>query len=234
MSLRRSLALLAVAAAIACGKNVEVPSATAPAVAFAPSPTPRFATHTLSGAVFESTPHGVHGVSGANISIWAQEGLSGHHVGSMVSDSNGTFRLLNMYNAFIVLYADKPGYRQPCAAAFDFRADTEHDIEIVPMATLLAGVPSRLRDASPTISGVVFEETPEGRTPVAGAEVSLEWIPDLLTAWTISDGDGRYTLCRVPAGLVDVGAVKSGYFPTDLAVRMTDADVELDLQLRRR
>ena len=65
---------------------------------------------------------------------------------------------------------------------------------------------------SPSLSGMVFEMTPEGRRPVADAWIAYDALCMLLdpdnggTMLEVSeaaqrtDADGRYELCRLPVG----------------------------------
>ncbi len=79
------------------------------------------------------------------------------------------------------------------------------DVYVVSTALLsTTGVPASMPVVQPTLSGLVFERTPEGIRPIAGATVVGDfsggngWGP---SATTISDGAGRYLLC----GVTDAG-----------------------------
>ena len=52
---------------------------------------------------------------------------------------------------------------------------------------------------SPTLSGVVYRKTGAGKQPVAGAVIEFEYSP-VIAATTITDKQGRYSLCQLPAG----------------------------------
>ena len=98
------------------------------------------------------------------------------------------------------LIAEKPGYSQPCRVPI---ADTnvDQDVYLVSNDTLsIIGVPSSMPIAQPTLTGLVFELTPQGIEPIAGAHVVLDftggmgWAP---SATTNTDAAGRYLLCNV-------------------------------------
>ena len=85
----------------------------------------------------------------------------------------------------------------------------------------------------PTLSGVVFETTPEGRRPVAGALVGLGGDNDPWLAGVTTDADGRYLFCRLPVGeSTHVWASKTGYAVTDVNVQI-DGSGQRDLEISR-
>jgi len=94
-------------------------------------------------------------------------------------------------------------------------------------------LPASLLALGPTLSGVVYEDTPAGRLPVPDAGVILDSLYGLglVIADTGTDADSRYVLCGVPdvPGLtLQVSA--SGYQPAELAATGTST---LDVPLRR-
>ena len=80
------------------------------------------------------------------------------------------------------------------------------NVFLVPDAVLRdVGLPASFPVAQPTLSGIVFEATSNGKKPVAGAQIvadysgGLGWGP---AATTVSDRTGRYILCGLqPARL---------------------------------
>jgi hypothetical protein len=131
---------------------------------------------------------------------------------------------------FAVLFADKPGFVQPCVASASVAADTSLDVQLVPEAGAAAGMPG-LKIASPTVSGVVFESTPQGRKAVAGARITAELTLDLVTATTITDAEGRYMVCAIPQGSIGITATKSGGIIAEGSVTVT-GDTVLDLEVK--
>jgi len=97
-------------------------------------------------------------------------------------------------------------YDQPCAVRIDLAAPTfTADVE-------LFSVDSPMPDATrspPLITGIVFEQTENGKRPIAGAKIFLETLWGGAEARTTTDENGRYALCRVPRG--GLYAMKPGY-----------------------
>lgn len=122
---------------------------------------------------------------------------------------------------------------QPCAATIALSADAALDVEIVSEASLSDGRAPSITIGPPTLSGVVYETTPQGRRPVAGALVEFDWIMDLVTATTRTDAEGRYVLCNLPFGRVDVWALKPDYALRNEAVDFR-GDMALDIEIRRK
>jgi hypothetical protein len=97
--------------------------------------------------------------------------------------------------------------------------DTSLDVEVLPTEGPLAP-PSA---AGPLITGFVYETTPEGRTPVAGMHISVDASPDVWVAYTRTDEEGRFFLCRVDA-------------PVQMVISETlpgSGNMELEIELRR-
>src|SRR5262249_42081182 len=149
-------------------------------------------------------------------------------------DAAGHYRISGLPDSFALLYASKAGYLQPCAATVTLGADSSLDIALVSAASLSgASASAPMAAVSPTLSGVVFESTPEGRRPVEGVDIEMDWEPDLLTATTRSDAAGRYLLCSLPTGYIGVSAFKPAYETTGVAVQF-NGDTVLDLEIKRR
>ncbi|PYQ49326.1 MAG: hypothetical protein DMF78_18580 [Acidobacteria bacterium] len=74
--------------------------------------------------------------------------------------------------------------------------------------------------------------TPQGRRPIAGAKVSAEWVPDLPSATTITDAQGRYLLCAIPKGYIGITATGLGGVLAAAAVQVSTADIVLDLEVK--
>jgi hypothetical protein len=232
--MKRALTCLLVAVtASACGGSPapSVPAAPTGPVPV-PVPTPLGPTRLVSGVVSESIPHGLRPVASEHISAWYQLDRYGYHGGNASTDAQGRYRLLAPPDAFTVLFAGEQGYVQPCAAAASLTADTVLDIQLLTEATAAAGRPETLKVTSPIVSGTVFETTPQGRRPFAGAKVWAEWLPDLPTATTITDAQGRYLLCAIPKGYVGITATALGGILADTAIQVSTADVVLDLEVK--
>jgi hypothetical protein len=218
----------------ACGNHVAVPPPTAPmAIPTTDAPAGRTS---VEGTVSEHTANGSKAIEGARIVPWFELGSSGRRLAAVWTDSGGYYRITDAQpGGFLVLYAERAGYRQPCGATVRLGGEPVRlDIEIVSDEALSrdATLPD-LMGGTPTLSGVVFESTPGGRRPVADADVFFEWSMDLVTAMSRSDANGRYRMCRLPTGRVDVTAVKPGYATSGQLVQF-EGDTVLDFELSRR
>jgi hypothetical protein len=88
------------------------------------------------------------------------------------------------------------GALQPCTANATVDKDTTIDVQVVPAGSSFTAPP----EAGPTITGVVYETTAQGRTPLRGLDVWLEvGFEGWLVANTKTDESGRFFLCRVNA-----------------------------------
>jgi hypothetical protein len=112
------------------------------------------------------------------------------------TDADGRYQFLNVPNGRVVLSGAGPHFYQPCAAiATVSGANSVKDLEIVDSAATRPGTTAD----SPTLSGVVYRSTGGVRHPVAGVVIEFEY-PPVIAATTITDAQGRYSLCHLPAG----------------------------------
>jgi len=194
-------------------------------------------THQVTGVVYESVggarrpladvPVDIHVFTPkGGYSLWY---VLGHPI---VTDANGRFVATDLGDVVLVLYSVKPGYVQPTATTVTVRSDTVIDIELVTQAAVTS---SPSPGDGPAVSGIVYEVTGDGRRPIPGARVSLEWQPDVVTATTITDANGRYRLARIPTGPVGVYAQLPAHLLADVAatVTVTTVDLVLDLEIKR-
>jgi len=198
-----------------------------------PIPAPPPATPTpdgfrLSGTVLESTPQGPRAVSGGHIFFWV-----GSRSGGQVSvDTAGRYVIAGLAPGPIVRLTWMPGLdrldlHQPCPANLAMpAADAQRDIEVV-------GLDSRdFRYDSPTLSGIVYESTANGRRPLPHTRV-LYSIDESggFDAYADTDTDGRYVLCRIPRGRGRLGAGDCNdavfWFPVEV-----NGDTFVDADLR--
>ena len=103
------------------------------------------------------------------------------------------------HNGFKIA-ATKTNYSQPCRVPV---RDGLPDYEVYLVSNDLlstTGVPSSLPITAPVLTGRVFERTPGGEQPIAGASFLLDfsgnfgWSPG---ATTVTDATGHYLLCNV-------------------------------------
>ena len=85
--------------------------------------------------------------------------------------------------------------QQPCLASALIDKDTTIDVEVFPVDSATTPPPS----ASPMITGVVYETTPQGRKPVRGvwAHLQVGVADSYPVAKTQTDDAGRFFFCRV-------------------------------------
>ena len=218
----RGFATLLIAAAVVmsgCG-----PSGPSPAVPSTLPTPPAVASGTgsvVSGVVIDSNTK--LPLAGARVFLVSGRG------GWTTTDARGLFQYTGVPDGFIVLQAGKTGYEQRCAVTAQLHGDAVLDVELVPV-----GSPMLTANADPpTLSGVVFETTPVGRRPVAGALVGLGGDNDYWLAGATTDAEGRYLLCRLPVGYsTHVWASKTGYAATDVNVQIVGSG-QRDLEMSR-
>ncbi len=218
-----ALALSGLLAACSDPPTVVAPSSVPSAFQRPPQMSP-----SLTGVVFENTVKGRRPISGAR--VWASdlvEGPYGHYPWyETSSDTNGRFSLTlqALFGRVIRLTARAGlGLYQLCAVHPAVDGDTTADIELVaPGVSLACG--------SPTLSGVVFEATPEGRRPVASAPVwYFSFGPhDSTDVYTRTDAEGRYNFGGLP---LSRGVLVAGCSPGDLVKNRFPVDIHGDTVL---
>jgi hypothetical protein len=230
-------------ATVACSDSTSVQSPTGPSHPAGsqcpnyvdPSNCPPFATmgnQVVSGSVYELTSDPSRRIM-TGTQVWAWVQLTGHgfEMAPVVTDGMGAFRFENVPEGIVILEAMTTTFDQPCAAwATTVGRDAQVSIELVSRALPLPA----LALGSPTITGTVFETTPQGRAAIPGATVDFEWSVDLPTATTTTDSAGRYRLCGLPVDArADLYASKLPFALTDSVVAIAGKDLILDLELRR-
>ena len=135
---------------------------------------------------------------GGRVFGWVEHDQSGYSSGVEIS-ATGRYELRVATDTTWVSLAG-PGF-QPCAVAFSPQGNSTVDINLVvdPLA-LVANLPPGLMLKAPTLSGTVYEQSPSGRRPIAGAWVGLDGLygDGVVLANTLTDSAGRYVLCGVP------------------------------------
>ena len=96
----------------------------------------------------------------------------------------------------VTIIPSKGGYVHPCETSLAVSKDLNLELELVPAQNPGASSlqPSVMHSL---VTGTVLEMTPDGPTPLAGAYVSFETAPDLSVADTMTNLDGRFSLCDV-------------------------------------
>jgi len=205
-----------------------------------PTPTPPSQPSvTLSGLVFDHTSTGP--VPRANVPLLVRAWQSNVFM-EVTSDATGRYSLSGVpAGAISIAPAGGSGYYAPCPAGWDVvRSDRVFDVHVV-SATLLStsGAPADTPQlGSIWVSGLVFESTPQGRQPIAGATVNLagDGSDPRVGSTTLTDAAGRYLVCPpLPSTGTDtyasVRVSREGYRPATRSAFLgwdyTGVDVEL-------
>lgn len=179
------------------------PAAIAPSPPTGPSVLPPApASRVLSGTVFRNTGEERRPISAARVYVTdLLEGPYGNYQWfSAQADANGRFTIAlpGLTNRTVRVTAQaEPPLAQLCAVHPTMDRDTTADIELAE-----PGVFSSSRCGSPTLSGVIFEDTPQGRRPVANAPVFYisRGPHDSLDVYTQTDAGGGYFFGDLPLG----------------------------------
>ena len=212
-----------------------LPLPIAPATPTAPVPPPP-ALANVSGTVWIHDASGVRPYAGASMFAWVEMNRSQGPMGRAVTDSDGRYLFRPQTGSVLRIFANYPEY-QPCAVTLDVSGDLTHDVHIVSNRDQLgARLPQALLSQSPTLSGVVFEITPEGRRVLSDVHVMFDFTggaAEVVTASTLTDSDGRYVLCGLSHD--KTGALfgsKPDYPPFFKRVQLTGATTTLDVELQ--
>jgi hypothetical protein len=212
----------------ACGGDTpqrQLPMTQPTPVNSTPAPAPSTGNQ-LSGTVIEQTPSGGRAVTGGTVFFWP-----GSRPGGQVAvNGDGKFSIPNLDVAVRVrLVWLSPGsddkFQQAAPANVTIEGpDTHRDIQVARIGS------GEFRCASPVLSGTVFENTPDGRRPLAHTRVLYAVDAHGFDAYTETDTQGRYTLCDLPPGTgqVEAGDCNDAVFPVAAEIR-GDTAVDVDL-----
>ena len=185
-----------------------------------PTPTPGV-TFTLSGAVSEMTANGPAPIEGARV----VELTSGR---AALTDGNGLYSIPGLQAAFRSVSTTKTGYVTHTRTV-TMSGDTLLDIRLD-------------RIVSYTLSGVVFETTAAGQTPVGDVEIYCDSCgsPDGHT-FVYTDANGFYRLSWTTNGVHSLLIRKTGFEvvgptgePRGKINATVRGDTRLDIELARR
>jgi hypothetical protein len=164
---------------------------------------------------------------------WVQNSNgSGYSAGRISADSLGNYRADFLPGATILLEAVGSGTEQPCAATVPLtNSNATLDFELESSDDPLPD----LHTTPPVLTGIVYEQTAQGKVPIRGAKLWYSPIMDLTGATTTTDNDGRYALCRLPVffKLQDLYVTATGYQVLDTAVSITSDVTHFDVSLKR-
>lgn len=192
-----------------------------------PAGSPRDAAYTLSGTVSQTVEGVSRPLAGRSVVLWIQQADSGR-TQLETTDQNGRY-VAQVPEARVFVSAWGDDGVQPCLASATVAKDTTLDVEVVPRGS----APTPPAAASPLITGFVYETTPQGRSPVRGAHISVDASWDVWVAGTRTDDAGRYFLCRVNTPVRMVVSAGGGYQDSWHSLTGT-TDMVLDIELQRR
>lgn len=209
--------LVLVVIASACGGNDPWPPLTSPA----PTPSVPSVTYTLSGVVSTAGASGPTFVEGATV----RDSVSGK---TATTDTNGRYSLSGLPARTTAIVVSVDGY-VAVTQVMTIEGDTSFDVELV-------------RVPRYTLSGVVFEETATGRSPVEAVNVYCDSCGEgHVFSTTDARGfysftgvlEGAYTLIIWKAGYTVVGSTGSYPDASGTKVPLVHGDTQYDIQLVR-
>jgi hypothetical protein len=193
-----------------------------------PSPSPSAPlSYVVSGIVSETVDGVSRPLAGRTVHLWISEPDRGW-AQSSTTDHNGRYTAQVPRAQVFVSGWHPPDQEQPCLATAVVDKDTTIDMQFVPGGGSLAPPPA----ASPMITGLVYETTPQGRNPVRGVYVELDASIDVPVALTQTDDAGRFFLCRVNAPVVMSVGAPFRHQPWSQSIPGT-GDMFFEIELRR-
>jgi hypothetical protein len=183
--------------------------------------------HALVGQVFDAYS-GV--VADASAELFVEFAVNGRRHGEWCyvrTDQSGQF-VLYAPDSTINVHFEKPGFVQPCAVAAEVPGP-ELRVEVTSTSTLESLDPPRPQSTQgASLTGVIFEVTNGVRKPIAGAKLLAQRFDGIDVATTVSDLQGRYFLCNLPA-VARVWVIKPGLPPEVFSIdsSQTTRDIEL-------
>jgi hypothetical protein len=191
----------------------------------------------VSGTVSIHDADDVRPYAGARVSVWFQTSRLGGGLPAAVADSNGRYLLRAEVGSRLRLNVLGPAY-QPCAVTVEVSGDVTRDVRVVSDRRQLgASLPSPLLAQSPTLSGLVFEVTPEGRRVLSDVRLDLVTADggEIGMATTLTGSDGRYVLCGLDGDRsVYLYASKPEYPLFGKSAVLTGHATTLDIELQGR
>lgn len=183
--------------------------------------------------------HSAPGATPVNASLfgWVENAAGGRATGRISLSAGGHYELnIPADTVRVQVFRGIDGY-QPCAASVTPSGDVTADVHIFTDPNQLGGhLAPEFQAQGMTLSGVVYEQTTDGRRPVSGVSVSLDSLTGLglLTADTVTDADGRYILCNVPQlPTLELDAVATAFDSTAVYGADLLGKTSIDIELRR-
>jgi hypothetical protein len=214
---RLVLLVLTAGCLVGCASEVSVPTSPTPAVA---------ETYSVSGVVSKTVDGISRPVPDRQVHLWIQVS-NGGFTRVVATDASGRFTTSLPPGRVFANAWHPPDEQQPCLASAAVNRDTTLDVELLPTD----GPSAPPSAASPLITGFVYESTPQGRKPVGGVHISVDAANDVWVAYTKTDDEGRFFLCRVNAP-VQMVVSGNGYQDWWQSIPGT-GDMQLEIELRR-
>jgi hypothetical protein len=200
-----------------CASEVSVPTSPTAAVA---------ETYSVSGVVSKTVNGISRPVAHRQVHLWIQVS-NGGFTRVVATDASGRFTTDLPPGRVFANAMHPPDEHQPCLAGAVVNRDTTIDVQLLP----IDGPSAPPSAASPLITGFVYESTPEGRKPLRDIHISVDAANDVWVAYTKTDDEGRFFLCRVNAP-VQMVVSGNGYQDRWQSIPGTD-DMQLEIELRR-
>ena len=186
-----------------------------------PPPPPPPLNYTISGAVTEMTETGPVPVEGMRVTVSST-------TLSAMTDANGLYSIPGIKTTSSAVSATKDGYTT-VTTVVTATADTRLDIRVARIVTY-------------TLSGMAYEQTPEGRVPIPGIVLYCDACGDPQGhTFMTTDADGLYSFSWVRSGTTYLQVMgKEGYVyvgpaPINLGVPITTiGDTRFDVEFVRR
>ena len=185
-------------------------------------------SYVVSGVVSETVDGVSRPLAGRTVHLWISQPGTGW-AQSSTTDQNGRYTAQVPRARVFVSGWHPPDQEQPCLASAVVDKDTTIDLQFVPAGRSLTPPPA----ASPMITGLVYETTPQGRNPLRDVYVGLDASIDVPVALTQTDDAGRFFLCRVNAPVVlSVGVDPNRHQPWSQSIP-GNGDMFFEIELRR-
>ncbi len=191
--------------------------------------TKRGELYSLSGVLTLRTTSGTSPLANAGVGGYVIK-TSGESYGltSVTTDANGRYEFSKVPSGVVVLYAEAPHASLPCVAlGIVSGSNGVKNLELVDSAVTR---PLTTAD-SPTLTGVVYRRTANGKQPIAGAVLEYEYSPVIATT-AVTDAAGRFSLCQLPLGRGGVDVWLNGVSLGGAVFTIT-GDQTLDIDVTR-
>lgn len=228
---------------VACGSgtggpamNAGEPVASAPDLTPGPEdpiPDPPPAAHHVTGEVF-SFQTGMIDNAAMNVYVYTPTFVYSYwYFNSPVyTDGLGQFEV-DVPDSELSFLAFKDGFVQPCASRPTVTGDMEVRIETLPVSAFnVLHAPRPQTSVEPSITGVIFENTGGGRSPLHDVHVWAENQWEIPIARTRTDLSGGLFLCNLPDN-THLHFTKDGYEPVRFGPIDATQPIVLEIELRR-